>query len=499
MKFPVCVTPRASVQSFVAVLLITLSSFGCAAISSPVSQPQVAGFAARLSKEIRAPTDVPKGMMTVDDAVTRAIGHNRDLRSKEHEAAIAEAKVLVESGRMLPAIVAESNYYRRDRPQASHSSLSLTPSTSSDIAAISRDITLSWNILDFGLSYIRTQQGLDRVYQQREEIRLVGGRIAEDTRAAYWRTVALNKLRPAKAQLSGEVHAALALARQAAQDSKLDPMASITFQRELSNLRRELNLVHTQISGADEQLKHLTGMQGIGRLRLNTRRSAGAFPKLSASADADIEAALARRPEVRQHMYDLRITRAEVDATLLQALPGVTLTGSLSSDTNSFLVTSNWLSWGTKLAGNLVRLARVDDDLEVVDGQQRYHRQAALATAAAIVMQVHVARARVAVHSQAYGDAEQSAAAQKQLLAQVEASVLAGKVGPQQLTREKLETLLADVRAILAFAELQSAFANYATAIGDLPAIANDTATQAVARVEVPALSQRQSLGGPAN
>jgi hypothetical protein len=48
-----------------------------------------------------------------------------------------------------------------------------------------------------------------------------------------------------------------------------------------------------------------------------------------------------------------------------------------------------------------------------------------------------------------------------------------GKVGQQALTREKMASLQADVRAILSFADLHAAYAAYSTARGDEP-LANE-------------------------
>ena len=102
--------------------------------------------------------------------------------------------------------------------------------------------------------------------------------------------------------------------------------------------------------------------------------------------------------------------------------------------------------------------------------QQRVNRQNALATAATIAMQVHVARARMAVQMRSYRDAERFAWVQRQLLHQVRTSVDLDKVGRQALAREKLATLLAEIRAIVAFADLHAAFAAYDTAMGARPA-----------------------------
>ena len=84
-------------------------------------------------------------------------------------------------------------------------------------------------------------------------------------------------------------------------------------------------------------------------------------------------------------------------------------------------------------------------------------------------MQVYVARARLAVEKRSHRDAERFATVQQQLLRQARASLQSGKSGQQALTREKLATLLAEVRALVAFADLQAAKASSATARGDDP------------------------------
>lgn len=442
----------------------------CTAVSPPLSSPQIARFSARLANELLATTQPsPSGPMNVEDAVARAVRHNHSIRAKQLEAVLAEAKVQSLAGAMLPKLVAESDYYGRDRPQASHSSHVSTYSTSSDMSAISRDITLSWNILDLGLAYLRATQGLAKAHQLQEEQRRIRGRVAEETRLAFWRAVALDRLEPGLAKLEGEVAAALKLAKDAGRDSQIDPLLAITLQRDILNLQREINQIHVSISGAHAQLKQLTDMQGVEDLRLDPSRRASLLDDPPTTMDAELSIALRQRPEIRQHMYDMRITMDEIEATILQTLPGVTLSRSFMSDSNSYLLNAHWISWGTKIAGNLMNLARLDADLETIHRQGQVQRQSAVATAAAIVMQVYVARARLAVEKRSHRDAERFATVQQQLLRQARASLQSGKSGQQALTREKLATLLAEVRALVAFADLQAAKASSATARGDDP------------------------------
>ena len=248
---------------------------GCASLSPPVTQTEVSGFAAKLADDLAVVPEPATAPLTVDDAVARAIRFNLTLRAKELEVALADAKVRTQSGAMLPSVVAESDYYRRDRPMASRSNQSGTYSSSSDLANTSRDLALSWNILDFGLSYVRTRQSNDKALQQYEEARHVRARIVEETRSIFWRAVALEKLTPALAWLDLEVGEAIRLSRLATQDLRVDPMTQITFQRDMLNLQRDLNQLDSSLAGATDQLKVSIGAPALSSV---SRLARGAGP-----------------------------------------------------------------------------------------------------------------------------------------------------------------------------------------------------------------------------
>jgi outer membrane protein TolC len=457
------------VVSWICALACAMGLTACAAISPPLTNTEINAFTVTLTNDLNAPSLPTNGTITLDDAVARAIRFNHSIRAKELEAAVAEAKVRADSGDMLPSIVAETDFYRRDRPLLSRSNYSTGFATSSDTKTVSRDIALSWNILDLGLSYVRAKQGIDKAHQQQEESRRVTARIVEETRSLFWRAIALEKLAPALGRLDREVNEALKLSRLATQDLQIDPMAQITFQRELLNLQRDLNQLDAGLSGTTDQLKVSIGLPVTDKIKLVGTPSLITMTTLNDSAESDVNTALNQRAEIRQHIYDLRISADEIDATILQLLPGITLSRNFAKDSNSFLYHSNWISWGTRIAGNLVNLIRLPAELNLINAQSAAQRQNALATAATVVVQVHMARARIVTQRRAYRDAERFAQAQRQLLNQVQVAVRLGKVGQQALTREKLASLQANVRAILAFADLHAAYAMYATARGDDP------------------------------
>jgi outer membrane protein TolC len=446
-----------------------LLASGCAPLSADLSPSQIETFTGSISREMIEASPPVAGVLDAEQAVLRALNYNAALEAKALEAAISAARVRVDAGAMLPDIIAETDYYRRDRRALSHSSLSSTYSTSSDLATLTNSIAMSWNLIDFGLSYLRTRQSEDRARRDAEDVRLTASRLIEDTRSNYWNAVALHALTPRLATLDGEVEDALRLSRKAASDPTLDPAEFIQFQRETLNLRRELNDIFAQVAGADYRLKELAAVRQSAPLRLDGKRDLTTLRLPSTVASADVALALRQRPEIRQHMYDLRITDQEVDAAVLSLLPGATISQTFTSDSNSFLLHGNWLSWSTRIAANLIELARLPAKFEAIDAEKAALRQSAIATASAITMQVHLSRARAGVLLRTYRDAEQFAVNQRRIHRQVQMSVKAGKTAAQALATEGIAALLAEVRAILAFGELHAALAAYETSIGITP------------------------------
>lgn len=108
------------------------------------------------------------------------------------------------------------------------------------------------------------------------------------------------------------------------------------------------------------------------------------------------------------------------------------------------------------------------EKLEAVDAQQAANTRNAMVAAAAIAMQVHVARG-ASRWNMPFTGTRRITRNQAILLQQVKNSVLAGKLPEQMIAREQLSTLLAQVRAIVAYGDLEAAFAAYHSALGMAP------------------------------
>ncbi|MBA4131085.1 MAG: hypothetical protein C0519_06645 [Hyphomicrobium sp.] len=448
----------------------SLAFGGCSSfVSPPVDEAQVQGFAAELALNLAEAAPRISGPVSIDDAVSRAVNLNQRIRSAQFEAEIADWQIRIQRGELLPDVIADSGYVRRNKLPYSRSSQSAIYSTSSQLSTVTHNLDMSLNILDMGLTLVRMRQAGDEANIKHEAVRRVSIDIARETRAVYWRAVALRVLVPRWKVIAPKVSEVLSLSQLAVLDAALDPLNFINFQKDLLNSRRELNDLLAQIAGAELQLKELISVAPDSDLQFTSKRRVDSLDLPQGPPADDVPLALMNRPEVRQKLYDLRITEQEVSAAVLSVLPGAVLTQSLRQDSTSYLLHADWSSFAARATLNLMNLVRLPERLELIERQKDFNRQRAVELAAAVGTQVHVARWRLAAQLSLYKDAEEFHRSQKALLQQVRNSIRAGRLPEQMAAREELATLLAEVRAILAFGDVNAAYGDYLAAIGVIP------------------------------
>ena len=132
--------------------------------------------------------------VTLYDAMARAIKYNLDYKVELYEEALRSSESELVNLDKLPRLVANAGYSGRNNFSGSNSLAlegplegqeSLVSSTSSQRDVFDADLSLSWDVLDFGLSYVRANQAADAVLVANERKRRVANRIIEDVRTAY--------------------------------------------------------------------------------------------------------------------------------------------------------------------------------------------------------------------------------------------------------------------------------------------------------------------------
>jgi outer membrane protein TolC len=455
-----------------AVSALALLLAGCAVNPEPLDGATIAGFAASNQEQIGAISEPIGKAVTLEEALARAIKFNLDHRVAQLASALAVEQSVLESADMLPSLVANASYYERDRASASKSrslatdALSPAWSTSSDRNGALGDLTLSWNVLDFGLSYVRAKQSADKALIAEEQRRKAMHRVIEDTRTAYWRAISAERLVNRMRALESDVQRSLKNTRSLARSGLASPLPALTYERELVAIKRELQAMQRELSMARAQLGALINAPPDTTVRLAVP-SGRKVPAVSSWRSGDMVAfALNNRPELRETLYELRINEQEAVAALLELLPGIQIYAGANADSNSYLKDADWLSWGTRASWNLMKLITLPQRQAVSDVKEALIRERGLALTMAIMTQVHVSRSKFAHLAREFATAGEYLSVQNRVLKQVRGERAAEVGSEQNVIRERMNAIVAEARYDIAYADLQNGYGNLLSALG---------------------------------
>lgn len=444
---------------------------GCSVTPQPLTQAELALMADTAMAGVTTGQEPVTRNISLYEAMARALKYNLDHRVELMARDVADMKLNAARHDMLPALVANSHYAGRDHdPHSFSESLSgvrsFEPSTSRDHHTLSKDLSFSWNILDFGLSYVRARQAADQALIATEQKRKVINRIIEDVRTAYWRAVSADRLLEGFRKLERRVENALANSRALAGSGHTSPAAALTFQRELVDIKRSIRKFEGDLRTSRIQLAALMNLEPGASYGLVVPERRISALEISIPPHEMVRLALENRPELRENAYKARINAMEAEAAILELLPGIQLYAGANFDSNSFLLENNWVAWGAKASWNLMRLFQYPARKGVIESESRLLRERELALAMAMMTQVEVARFRYHHARRTAATAAEFHKVQSAILDQVRAASSAGGASSQSLVREEMNTLVSSIEYDMAYASLQNAFAGVYASIG---------------------------------
>ncbi len=316
-------------HAIVAGLLFSLP--GCALSPQPLDDSEIHGLASANLTSMGFDQEPVSGEIDLYEAIARALKYNLD-----HHVEIAEAALRFDETRLarfdlLPQLVSDTGFAERNKFNASSSVQvlpgdiagpeSLVNSTSSEKRNWTNDVNFGWNVLDFGLSYVRARQASDHHLIAEEMRRKIAHRIIEDVRSAYWRAVSSDNLLAKAKNLESRVKKHQKSTGEISKDRQTSPIGALTYARELIDIKRNIELIERDLIVARSQLASLMNVSPGSNFRL--KQPPRSARELNPELDANrlISVALTSRPELLEIWYQQRINRAEVDAALLELLP----------------------------------------------------------------------------------------------------------------------------------------------------------------------------------
>ncbi|MDR3368417.1 TolC family protein [Rhodoferax sp.] len=346
-------------------------------------------------------TDVEpiKGALSLEEAIARGLKYNLDRRTRMMEEDIAFNQLDVSKFDMLPKLVASAGYSSRSEYAITRAEDSVTgapslghPFISSDKSHTTTDLGLTWNMLDFGLSYYGAKQNADRALIAVERRRKAMHILIQDVRSAFWRTASAQKLR-------AEVKSSIALAVDAlgdarkAEDERLrSPLDSLRYQRQVLENMRLLETIDQELSTAKVELANLINAPLALDLQVIEPTEALSRRMLELPV-ADLEdVAITHNADLREQFYNTRIAREETHKTILRMFPSLSFNYTLKHDSDKYMVNNSWNEAGAQLSFNLLNLLAAPSQKRLAEAGVALADQRRIATQMAILAQMHIAR-----------------------------------------------------------------------------------------------------------
>jgi outer membrane protein TolC len=468
---------------------------GCTIAPRPMTNDERAAEAAQDVAAAYADQEPLRGALTLNEAFARALKYNLDARVKMMEETLAQDDLDLSRFDMLPKALGEAGYFTRSNVDASSSKSVLTgeqslePSTSTDINRRTADLTLSWNVLDFGVSYIAARQAGNRQLVAQEQRRKVTQRLMRDVRLAFWRAAAAQALRHKVNSAIRAARAALPAAQKAESEALRSPLDALRYQKLLLDLLRQLETVDQVLATSKTELAALVGLPPGKPFSVAVPRSGRlGLPSAPMRMRDMEEVALILNPDVREMSYQGRISVDETRKQLFKLLPGANFTFSRNWDSNSFLVNNFWSYGAVQVSGYInnllqapVQILRARDNVQLVEERRK-------AVSVAVLAKLYIAYQQYRSAAREYHWSDQLAGVDARLYRQISNQAASDVQSELERISAQVSAVNSELRRYQSYAEAQAALARIYETLGLDPVADEELAldikdlTRAVAR-----------------
>ena len=460
-------------SSIVAGLLIT----GCSVAPKPILSDYIKEDVKNNLEYLDKISQPITKAVTLDEAISRAIENNLSKKLDLLSSALAEQKIDIVAFEALPSLTTKAGYSKRNNYAAS-GSVPFTngePGDQTDSYSISQDkksltsgVGFSWNVLDFGLSYVRANQQADRFLIAKEKEKKSIHNIKEEVRNAYYQAVSADELLKNINPIMQESQAALLDSENITKFNLDSPIKSLTYQRELLEVIRSLNTLEENLIKSKIELAKLMGLKPGTHFELAEKiQDKYELPIVDIPVEDLERYALEYRPELQESRYQERISQDEVKAVMLKMLPGIDLNAGYSNDNNKYLLNNDWISYGANVSWNLMSVfnARLNHKLAMT--QIELAKEEKLALSMAVVSQVHLSLLDFEQAKKEYKLSEKYFGVAKEIYKIIENENALDVNGNLSLIKEKLNYLISNLRLSSSYGKVQNSYGKIISSVGN--------------------------------
>jgi outer membrane protein TolC len=381
------------------------------------------------------------GPMTLDQAIARGLKYNLDRRAKQLEQEIASGQFETALQDMLPKARAQLDRSRRSDERITRNANGTAGSTASDRNHTVQELGVSWSLLEFGVGYYTAKQSLERIHIANERRRKLSHTLIQDVRSAYWRAACAQIMREDLRKTIAQAEKALEDARKIESERIRAPGESLTYQKQLLESLRTLELIDQELAPALVELATLINAPKGQPLTL-----APQWPDLHGQMNVSMEAleamALENNADLREVNHQSRIARDETRKVMARMFPNLSFYVAAKYDTDSYQVHRSWDEASFQLSFNLMNLFTGPSQMRLAEAGVALADQRRMVMQMAVITQVHLGRLN-------WLNAQKQSQRADQIWAVDDRLAKLASAREQALMRGSLETVQAQASALL--------------------------------------------------
>ena len=340
--------------------------------------------------------------LTLDGAIRLGLENNLDIRVSRIMTEIADDTRVAEKLKMLPQLNTEgdvswrSKFLRKRYIDPDTGEETISSSVSQDKTQKTLSLSVSWNILDFGLSYIRARQAALNAEVRQMEERRQAQTLAMDIAAAYWASILAERDLAYIREIESNVREYKAKANAMVAQRRLDPISVKEMESQLVRLTLSASNLQADLSDMRIELCKLMGLTPTTSFDLSDKENFQKYADLlpdSRLLDAEsLEMiSLKNRPELFSADLEEKIRQHEARSVLVSMFPSISFESAYNYNADSFLVDNTWTNVTSGFVLNLLSLPSKYVEWKAKGKAVTMSRLQRLLLTAGIIAQVHVA------------------------------------------------------------------------------------------------------------
>lgn len=409
--------------------------------------------------------------LTFEEIVEIATVQNLDLYVKELEWNIQKEAATGAILDTVPELLYQREQNaRNNNPGSSSASLDpgvppAPPSVSSQKHDTHWNFTLTWNLLDFGISYFKARKEVDGILIKKFEYEKVKNKVILDLSLNFWAAVAAKEAINKAEALIENLTSQRILLTKAANQHFIPQTRVLFFQEKILDNQIKIKEYQRDYDIAMGELRRLMGVAPDTEFELIYDPMRPSYAELP-EVDALETIALNERPEFFANDVQERMSRDQVYTSLIKLFPALSLFTGKNYDSNKYLIKNYWNLLGVRAVFDLLSIPSGLADYDVSKAQVSLTKRNEIALAQAALCQLHIAYLTYLDDRDRYLLTAEYEDNQLRQLKDAEQKKRAGSFDLLDLLEFEVRALDAEIRAWKAYSDSQYALEQLNNAIG---------------------------------